>query len=175
MGMFVGLFHSLKRRGVPVTFNEWLLLQHALSENLMDSSLTRFYHLARAILVKTEAHFDKYDQAFLECFGHIESDEDLIRAVEERLAKMPPLELTEEEKRMVEQLSLEEVRDCLDRPGFSPLEIMPREARTKLAAVDLPLIEDVHSIPPMRGLSEALFAISRTRSHSSSLRRHRCE
>ena len=110
MGMFVGLFHSLKRRGVPVTFNEWLLLQHALSENLMDSSLTRFYHLARAILVKTEAHFDKYDQAFLECFGHIESDEDLIRAVEERLAKMPPLELTEEEKRMVEQLSLEEVR-----------------------------------------------------------------
>jgi hypothetical protein len=108
--MFINLFHALKRRGVPVTFNEWLLLQDALSENLVDSSLTRFYHLARAILVKSEAHFDKYDQAFLECFGHIESDDDLIRAIEERLLRVPPLELTEEEKRMVERLDLEEVR-----------------------------------------------------------------
>jgi uncharacterized protein len=114
--MFINLFHSLRRRGIPVTFNEWLLLQKALSENLADSSLTRFYHLARAILVKTEAHFDKYDQAFLECFGHIESDDDLIRTIEERLQRVPPLELTEEEKRMVEQLDLDEVREkFLDR------------------------------------------------------------
>ena len=108
--MFVNLFHALKRLGVPVTFNEWLLLQDALSENLADSSLTRFYHLARAILVKTEAHFDKFDQAFLQCFGHIESDEELLRAIEEKLRRMPPLDLTEEEMRMVEQLNLEEVR-----------------------------------------------------------------
>ncbi len=108
--MFINLFKSLRRHGVPVTFNEWLLLQNALSENLMDSSLTRFYHLSRAILVKTEAHFDKYDQAFLECFGHIESSDDLLQRIEERLLRMPPLELTEEERLMVEKLSLEEVR-----------------------------------------------------------------
>jgi len=108
--MFTNFFKALKRRGVPVTFNEWLLLQNALSKNLMDSSLMRFYHLARAILIKTEAHFDKYDQAFLECFGHIESTEELARAFEERLRQVPALELTEEEKRMVEELSLEEVR-----------------------------------------------------------------
>jgi uncharacterized protein with von Willebrand factor type A (vWA) domain len=108
--MFVNLFQALRRHGVPVTFNEWLLLQNALSENLIDSSLTRFYYLARAILVKTEAYFDKYDQAFLECFGHIESDEDLIRTIEERLLRVPSLELTEEEKQMVEKLNLEEVR-----------------------------------------------------------------
>ncbi len=108
--MFINLFKSLRRHGVPVTFNEWLLLQHALSENLMDSSLTRFYHLARAILVKTEAHFDKYDQAFLECFGHIESSDDLLQRIEERLLRMPPLDLTEEERLMVEKLSLEEIR-----------------------------------------------------------------
>jgi uncharacterized protein with von Willebrand factor type A (vWA) domain len=114
--MFTNFFIALKRRGVPVTFNEWLLLQKALSENLMDSSLTRFYHLARAILIKTEAHFDKYDQAFLDCFGHIESTVELARAVEERLRKVPPLELTEEEKRMVEELNLEQVRaNFLDR------------------------------------------------------------
>lgn len=95
---------------MPVTFNEWLLLQDALSQNLIDSSLTRFYYIARSILVKSEGHFDKYDQAFLDCFGHIESDDDLIRRIEERLLQMPPLELTEEEKRMVEALSLEEAR-----------------------------------------------------------------
>jgi uncharacterized protein with von Willebrand factor type A (vWA) domain len=108
--MFINLFHALKRRGVPVTLNEWLLLQKALSANLADSSLTRFYYLARAIFVKTEAHFDKYDQAFLECFGHIESNEDLLRIIEERLLRMPPLELTEEEKQMVGKLNLEELR-----------------------------------------------------------------
>jgi uncharacterized protein with von Willebrand factor type A (vWA) domain len=114
--MFINLFHALRRLGVPVTFNEWLLLQSALSENLADSSLTRFYHLSRAVLVKTEAHFDKFDQAFLECFGHIESDEDLLRVIEERLLRMPPLELTEEEKRMVEALDLEAIRaGFLDR------------------------------------------------------------
>jgi uncharacterized protein with von Willebrand factor type A (vWA) domain len=114
--MFTNFFHALRRRGVPVTFNEWLVLQKALSENLMDSSLTRFYHLARAILVKSEGHFDKYDQAFLDCFGHIDSTEELARAVEERLRQVPPLELTEEEKRMVEELNLEQVRaNFLDR------------------------------------------------------------
>jgi uncharacterized protein len=109
--MFINLFRALRRRGIPVTFNEWLLLQKALSENLADGSLTRFYYLARAILVKTEAHFDKYDQSFLECFGHIESDDELIRTIEERLLRVPPLELTEEEKQMVERLNLEEVRE----------------------------------------------------------------
>jgi uncharacterized protein with von Willebrand factor type A (vWA) domain len=106
--MFVGFFYALRRRGVPASFNEWMLLQNALSENLMDSSLTRFYYIARAILVKTEAHFDRYDQAFLECFGHINTDEELIREIEERLVKSPPLELSEEEKQMVQMLSLEE-------------------------------------------------------------------
>ena len=55
--MFVNFFKALRRRGVPVTFNEWLLLQDALSQNLIDSSLTRFYYIARSILVKSEGHF----------------------------------------------------------------------------------------------------------------------
>lgn len=109
--MFVNLYRSLRQREVPVTFNEWMLLQQALSENLMESSLTRFYYLARGILIKTEAHFDKYDQAFLECFGHIESDDDMIRRIEERLQKLPPLVLTDEEKQMLERLNLEELRE----------------------------------------------------------------
>jgi len=114
--MFLNLFHALRRQGVPVTFNEWLTLQHALDENLAANSLTRFYGLARAVMVKTEAHFDRFDRAFLDCFGHIKSDEDLLRRIEERLQKMPPLELTEEEKRMVKEHELDEIRaGFLDR------------------------------------------------------------
>jgi uncharacterized protein len=114
--MFINLFKALRRHGVPATFNEWMLLQNALSANLMDSSLTRFYHIARAILVKTEAHFDKFDQAFLECFGHIESNDDLIQKIEEHLRRLPALDLTDEEKQLVEKMSLEEVRErFLDR------------------------------------------------------------
>ena len=106
----------MRRQGVPVTFNEWLTLQHALDENLAASSLTRFYGVARAIMVKTEAHFDRFDRAFLDCFGHIKSNEDLLRRIEERLQKMPPRELTEEEKRLVKELELEEIRaGFLDR------------------------------------------------------------
>jgi uncharacterized protein with von Willebrand factor type A (vWA) domain len=107
--MFVNLFSALRRRGVPVTFQEWLLLQDALDRNLAESSLERFYHLARAVLVKNEAHFDRFDLAFLDCFRHIESTEELVREAEEGLLRLPPLELTEEEKRMVERLELDEV------------------------------------------------------------------
>jgi uncharacterized protein with von Willebrand factor type A (vWA) domain len=39
--------------------------------------LTRFYHLARSVLVKSEADFDKFDRAFLEHFKSLESKEGL--------------------------------------------------------------------------------------------------
>ncbi|MDR0310473.1 MAG: VWA containing CoxE family protein, partial [Acidobacteriota bacterium] len=114
--MFINLFNALRRQGVPVTFNEWLTLQQALDDNLPANSLTRFYGIARAILVKTETHFDRFDRAFLDCFGHIKSNEELLRRIEERLQKMPPLELTEDEKRLVKELELEELRaGFLDR------------------------------------------------------------
>ena len=114
--MFINLFHALRRQGVPVTFNEWLTLQQALDENLAANSLTRFYGVARAVMVKTETHFDRFDRAFLDCFGHIKSDEELLRRIEERLRKMPPIELTEEEKRLVKELEPDEIRaGFLDR------------------------------------------------------------
>ena len=114
--MFINLFHALRRQGVPVTFNEWLTLQRALDVNLAANSLTRFYGVARAIMVKTEAHFDRFDRAFLECFRHIKSDEELLLRIEERLQKMPPLELTEEEKLLVKEMELDEIRaGFLDR------------------------------------------------------------
>ncbi len=107
--MFVNLFNALRRRGVPVGFDEWLLLQRTLYEDLVDCSLTRFYHLSRSILVKNEAQFDKFDLAFLECFGHIETSEELIQSIEAELLRAPPLQLSEEEKKMLEKLELDQV------------------------------------------------------------------
>ena len=59
--------------GVPVGPDEWLGLQGALEPGLADSSLGGLYALARAVLVKSERHYDAYDAAFARYFGALES------------------------------------------------------------------------------------------------------
>lgn len=66
--MLEPFFFLLRAKGVPVSLNEWIALAKALDMGLGKSSLTGFYHLGRSVLVKSEAHFDKYDSAFLEYF-----------------------------------------------------------------------------------------------------------
>lgn len=61
--MFTGFFYLLKSKGVPVSITEWLTFIEALSRGHV-SNLDEFYVLARAILVKSEAFFDHYDEAF---------------------------------------------------------------------------------------------------------------
>ncbi|MBR3306042.1 MAG: VWA containing CoxE family protein [Lachnospiraceae bacterium] len=72
--MFQNFFNALKNRGVNVSLSEWLTLQQALDEGLCESSLTRFYHVARSILVHSEADFDKYDLAFEDCFKSLKME-----------------------------------------------------------------------------------------------------
>jgi len=76
--VFEGLFHGLRARGVPVAIDEWLALQDALGRGLADASLSRFYLLARAMLVKSERHYDDYDLAFAEELAGIETTGDEI-------------------------------------------------------------------------------------------------
>ncbi|MBR1471578.1 MAG: VWA containing CoxE family protein [Lachnospiraceae bacterium] len=66
--MFNNFFNSLKKYGLEITLSEWLTLQQALDQGLCESSLTKFYYVARSILVKSETEFDKFDLAFEECF-----------------------------------------------------------------------------------------------------------
>lgn len=75
--MFKDFFNTLKAKGLKVTLSEWLTLQEALDKGLCESSLTRFYYVARTILVKSETDYDKYDAAFEEYFKGIYSDDDL--------------------------------------------------------------------------------------------------
>jgi len=66
--MFVDFFMLLRAHGVPATLTEFMTLMQALDQGLARADLNTFYHLARSILVKTEAHYDQYDQAFAHFF-----------------------------------------------------------------------------------------------------------
>ena len=70
--MFSSFFYLLRARGLSVSFNEWMTLLQALQKNLHHCTFTGFYYVCRAILVKSEADFDRFDGAFLEYFKDIE-------------------------------------------------------------------------------------------------------
>jgi len=113
--LFTNFYYLLKSEGVPVSLTEWMTLMEALAKGLAFSSLTSFYYLARAILVKSEAHFDRYDLAFTKYFTGIETTEDLLeQALDWLTTNLPPLELSSEERAMLSRLDLDELRRQLE-------------------------------------------------------------
>lgn len=62
--MLVDFFYHLRSEKLPVSVKEYLALLEALQEPLMAPSLEQFYYLARLVLVKDEALFDRFDKAF---------------------------------------------------------------------------------------------------------------
>ena len=106
--MFTHFYYTLKAKGLDVSLGEWLTLIEALHRNLADSNLTTFYHMAKAILVKRETDFDKFDMAFEEEFKGIMS-EDSVRS------------------RMLEWLNKEDMNDLFhesDKAWLSNMEEM---------------------------------------------------
>ncbi len=65
--MFVQFFYSMKEAGIPVSPTSFLTLHKAMNRGLVNS-LDDLYIAARAILVKSERHFDLYDQIFAYTF-----------------------------------------------------------------------------------------------------------
>ena len=78
--MLSGFFYALRGEGLPVSLYEWLTLMEALSRGLADNSLTEFYYLARSLLIKNEALYDKYDGAFEKYFGGDEAEKKILTA-----------------------------------------------------------------------------------------------
>ena len=72
--MFTNFFYTCKAKGLDISLTEWIALHDAMNKNLCGSSLTGFYYTARAILVKSETDFDKFDMAFEECFKGIKTE-----------------------------------------------------------------------------------------------------
>jgi len=113
--MFTTFFYVLRDYGVPVSMNEWQVLLEALEKGMAGSSLTGFYYLCRAVLVKTEAHYDRFDVAFASYFGNIETPEGLPEKIWEWLQReLPELEITEEMRRNHRQIDLEELKRMLN-------------------------------------------------------------
>jgi uncharacterized protein len=110
--LFLEFFYELRRRKVPVATQDWFTLLQALEMGLGEASLDGFYHLARSVCVKDIAHYDAFDAAFLQVFKGIEGDS--LALTEEMLAWLEDPkrleELTEEQRRMLREMGLEELR-----------------------------------------------------------------
>ena len=75
--MFLEFFYLLRAKGLEVSINEWMALVEALDKGLAKSSLTSFYYLCRAILIKSEADYDKFDEVFAAYFKNVQTPDEL--------------------------------------------------------------------------------------------------
>ena len=75
--MFEEFLYLLRRRGLKVSLTEWMSLMEGLHKNLHGASFMGFYALCRALLVKSEADFDRFDRAFLEYFKDVPFEQEV--------------------------------------------------------------------------------------------------
>ena len=75
--MFLAFFYTLRQKGISVSLTEWLALLEGLKRNLHNSTMSGFYSLCRAVLVKSEADFDVFDEVFLEYFKDVSMKEEI--------------------------------------------------------------------------------------------------
>ena len=103
--MLIEFFLKVREYKVPCTIRELLDLIRALERNVVFANIDDFYTVSRAILVKDESHFDKFDRAFGDYFkGIIDKELDLSGIPEDWLTKQLEKTLTEEEKAQLETL-----------------------------------------------------------------------
>jgi len=74
--MFVDFFYMLRQKGLPLSPSGFLRLQEALHKGLI-LSLDDLYSISRAVMVKSERHFDIYDRVFAHYFKGAELDDSL--------------------------------------------------------------------------------------------------
>ncbi|MBX6392770.1 MAG: VWA domain-containing protein, partial [Burkholderiales bacterium] len=103
--MLIDFFYRLRAARVPVSLKEFLTLLEALEKGVIGPSVDDFYYLARAALVKDEAHYDRFDRAFGEYFSGIEQIEpEQLTIPEEWLRKLKELRLSPEEMAAIQAM-----------------------------------------------------------------------
>ena len=75
--MFVGFFYLCASAAFGVSLNEWMTLMEGLPWPA-PLNADGLYDLCRAVLVKSEADYDKFDAAFLEYFKDVPFPEELL-------------------------------------------------------------------------------------------------
>ena len=113
--MFVDFFMLLRRHGVPATLTEFMTLLRALDGGMARANLDTFYHLARSILVKSEAHYDQYDQVFAHFFKDAELKPHIRDEIMSWLENPIPFpEIPPEVMKRLENMDLEALRKELE-------------------------------------------------------------
>ncbi len=106
--MLLPFFTALRDAKVPVSMKEWLHLMEAMDRDIAGRKVDDFYHLSRAVLVKDEKHYDRFDQVFGKVFAGIESvgagEEPSLDVPEDWLKLLNEKFLTDEEKAEIEAL-----------------------------------------------------------------------
>ncbi len=114
--MFIDFFLLLRHHGIPASLSEFMTLMQALDQGLARADLDTFYHLARSILVKTEAHYDQYDQVFAHYFKNAELQpsirDEIMRWLEDPIA-FP--DLPSDVLKRLDAMDLEELRRELEK------------------------------------------------------------
>ena len=115
--MLVPFVYEMRARGVPVGAQETLNLARALEAGLHDSSLEGFYDVAKALLVHDEKYLDDFDQAFLKHFKGVAIEgkklrDELLEWLKD--AKERVRELTPEERALLEQYDLDELKKLFE-------------------------------------------------------------
>lgn len=110
MLLFGELFYGLRGAGLKLGLSEWMALMEALKLGAIKPDLSDFYQVARALLIKTEAHFDIYDEVFFKVFGMRRLPPAAVKKLLDWLEDPVNLELTPEKLAQLEKLPLEELR-----------------------------------------------------------------
>ena len=134
--MFLGFLLYLRDGGFKVSLKDWLTLIEGLEMGLHNQSLTGFFVLSRALLVKTETDLDKYEELFYRYFAKVSSAQ-----LSEEIA-----ELSSDMQR-AERL----FADYMGKKGLSPQAVAEAledraEAQVSVEAADDPDSEDVSQI-----------------------------
>lgn len=104
--MLLSLFNELRAVRVSVSLRELLDLIAALERNVVFADMDEFYYLARALLVKDERHYDKFDRAFAAYFKGLENLQEHIEALipDEWLRREFMRQLSDEDKAKIQSL-----------------------------------------------------------------------
>ena len=118
--MLIRFFFTLRAARVPVSVREYLSLLEALQQGVISPQgghgLDDFYVLARTILVKDEAHYDRFDQAFSAYFHGVEWLTDFGGVIpEDWLRKTLERELSAEERARLPKMDWDDLMETFKK------------------------------------------------------------
>ncbi|RZT95308.1 vWA domain-containing protein [Rivibacter subsaxonicus] len=122
--MLTAFFYTLRAAKLPVSVKEYLTLLEALQAGVIDDSaeggsgpsIDKFYFLSRLVLVKDEAHFDKFDRAFASYFKGVQLVSEATKDIPlDWLKQTLELQLSPEQIAAIEKMGWDELMETLQK------------------------------------------------------------